>query len=171
MLLVVVYLCGSAPIVAAAATSQPGQPTSDTSCRAQLTDAEVETVMGRPSRGTFTESASGSSQCRWEWPDSDATVTASFASDAAIRAGAAATRCCPNAATPAVTQFFDYTVRIEQDFGSDLPVPIEGLGQRAVLFFDDAFLKIVVQRTDGVMQVSGHITREQLLALARAMMR
>ncbi len=127
--------------------------------------------MGRPSKGTVTESASGSSQCRWEWPDSDATVSASFASDAAIRAGAAATRCCPNPASPAVTQFFDYTVRIEQDFGSDLPVPFDGLGQRAVLFFDDAFLKVVVQRADGVMQVSGHITREQLLALARAMMR
>jgi len=148
------------------------QAASQASCHTLLTDAEVATVMGRPSPGAMTESPSGSSQCRWEWPDSDATAAASFASDAAIRAGASATKCCPTASASAVAQFFDYTVRSEQDLGSDLPVPLDGLGQRAVLFFDDVYLKVVAQRADGVMQVTGgHITREQLLALARAMLR
>lgn len=159
-----IRLAGSAAVVGT-------QPATQVSCHTLLTDADVEAVMGRPSPGRVTESASGSSQCRWEWADSDATVTASFASDAAIRAGAAATKCCPTASSSPVAQFFDYTVRIEQDLGSDLPVPLDGLGQRAVLFFDDAFLKVIVQRSDGVVQVSGHITRQQLLALAKAMLR
>ncbi len=160
------YATAGEPLVLAV-----GQAAPTITCQTLLTDAEVETVMGRPSQGSTTESASGSSQCRWQWTDSDATATASFASEAAIRAGSAATKCCPNAAASPVAQFFDYTVRIEQDLGSDLPVPLDGLGQRAVLFFDDAFLKVIVQRADGVIQVSGHVTREQLLALARAMVR
>lgn len=127
-------------------------------------------MVGRPSVGRMNESAAGSSQCRWDWPESDASVTASYADDAAIGATAAATRCCTNPSAPLVHQFFDYSVRLEQELGSDLPVPLTGLGQRATLFFDDAFLKLIVQRPDGVAQLVGtHVTREQLLALARAM--
>lgn len=97
-------------------------------------------------------------------------MTASFADADAIRSTAAATHCCPNTSTPAINQFFDYSVRLEQDLGSDLPVPLTSLGQRATLFFDDAFLKLIVQGPDGVAQLVGvHVTREQLLALARAM--
>lgn len=151
--------------------SAPAQVADDLSCHTLLTDAEVAAVMGQPSQSTVTASPSGSTQCRWEWPDTDATVTASFATESAIRAGAAGTRCCPDASVSPVAQFFDYTVRLEQDLGSDLPVPLTSLRQRAVLFFDDVFLKVIVQRPDGVVQISGgHVTREQLLALARAML-
>ena len=144
---------------------------SRTSCLALLTDAEVATAVGRnDAAGRMTESTPGSSQCRWEWPDADSSVTAIFADENAIRTGAAVTKCCPNGSVSAVAQFFEHSVKLEQDLGSDLPVPLSGIGQRAALFFDDAFLKLIVQTSDGVAQlIVVHVTREQLLALARAM--
>jgi hypothetical protein len=132
---------------------------------------EVSTVVGRPAPPVqVQETATGSTQCRWEWSDTGTIATASFADESAIRARATATKCCPNSNAQVVAQFFDYSLRVEQELGSDLPVPLTGVGQRAALFFDDVFLKLIVQRPDGVAQLVGaNLPREQLLALGRAL--
>lgn len=140
------------------------------SCMSLLTDAVVESTIGR--RGAHSdksETEPGTSRCTWAWADTDTTVTVSYSDTGAIAATAAITKCCPDGSKPAVAQFFDYAIRMAVDLGSEPPASLTGVGQRAALFFEEGFLKLLVQRPDGVAQVvGGNITREQLLAIGKA---
>jgi hypothetical protein len=135
-----------------------------------LANATVESAVGR--RGAVSdasESEPGNSRCTWTWPDTETTVTVSYSDADAIARSAALTKCCPDASKPAVAQFFDYAIRMAVDLGSEPPASLSGMGQRAALFFEEGFLKLLVERPDGVAQVvGGNITREQLLAIGRA---
>lgn len=139
-------------------------------CADVLTDEEVVAAVGR--RGATSEKKEnepGNSQCRWLWSDTESSITVTYTNTAGINARAATTRCCPDRSKSPAAQFFDYAIRMDVDLGSEPPAALTGIGDRAALFFEDAFLKLVVQRPDGVASIVGaNITREQMLALAKA---
>lgn len=153
-----------------ASSQAAASATTTASCADVLTDEEVAAAVGR--RGATAEKKDnepGNSQCRWSWSDTESTVTVSYTNTAGIAARAATTRCCPDQAKSQAAQFFDYAIRMDMDLGSEPPASLTGIGERAALFFEDSFLKLVVQRPDGVASIVGaHITREQMLALAKA---
>jgi hypothetical protein len=160
------------PLAAAAAWAplpQPANPGKAT-CADVLTDDEVLAAVGR--RGAAAEkneNEPGNSQCRWTWSDTESSVTVNYTTVSGIDARAASTRCCPDRSKPSAAQFFDYAIRMDVDLGSEPPAALTGIGERAALFFEDAYLKLVVQRADGVASIVGaNITREQMLALAKA---
>lgn len=152
------------------ASSQAPATTAKAGCAEVLTDDEVAAAVGR--RGATSENQEnepGNSQCRWSWGDTESTVTVSYTNTAGITARAATTRCCPDRTKSQAAQFFDYAIRIDMDLGSEPPASLTGIGERAALFFEDTYLKLVVQRPDGVASIVGaNITREQMLALAKA---
>lgn len=159
------------PLYAAGgAASQQASSGASAACGDVLTDDEVAAAVGR--RGATSEKKEnepGSSQCRWLWSDTESSVTVTYTNTAGINARAATTRCCPDQSKSAAAQFFDYAIRMDVDLGSEPPAALTGIGERAALFFEETFLKLIVQRPDGVASIVGaSITREQMLALARA---
>lgn len=140
-------------------------------CMSLLSDEEVLAAVGRRgARIEKKEGEPGNSHCVWTWDDTESTLTVSFADAASITAMAGQTKCCPNPSTPHVAQFFDHAIRMALDLGAEPPAALSGYGQRAALFFEEGFLKLVVQRPDGVGQLVGvNVTREQLLAAGRAL--
>lgn len=157
-----------APVWRTAAQAAPG--TTKPSCADVLTDDEVVAAVGR--RGATSEKKEnepGSSQCRWLWSDTESSITVTYTNTTGIIARASTTRCCPDQSKSPPAQFFEYAIRMDVDLGSEPPAALTGIGERAALFFEDAFLKLVVQRPDGVASIVGaSITREQMLALAKA---
>ena len=155
---------------AIATALQSASGTGKAGCADVLTDDEVVAAVGR--RGATSEKKEnepGNSQCRWLWSDTESSITVTYTNTAGINARAATTRCCPDRSKSPAAQFFDYAIRMDVDLGSEPPAALTGIGERAALFFEDAFLKLVVQRPDGVASIVGaNITREQMLALAKA---
>jgi hypothetical protein len=149
---------------------QPPSSRVRVTCMSLLANATVESAVGRAGAvSDASESEPGNSRCTWTWPDTETTVTVSYSDADAIARSAALTKCCPDGSKPAVAQFFDYAIRMAVDLGSEPPASLSGMGQRAALFFEEGFLKLLVERQDGVAQVvGGNITREQLLAIGRA---
>jgi hypothetical protein len=165
-----IAVCGAGTIRhVAVAGWQPPADRVRVTCMSLLSDAAVESTMGR--RGASADKSEldpGASRCTWTWAETETTVTVSYSDAGAIAASAALTKCCPAASKPAVAQFFDHAIRMAVDLGAEPPAALTGLGERAALFFEEGFLKLLVQRTDGVAQiVGGNVTREQLLALGR----
>lgn len=158
-------LCALSPPGAHAQTggTRPG-------CQTLLADTAVAAAVGRAGGvAEKAEIAPGDTRCTWTWPDG-ASVAVSVSDAAAVSARAADTKCCPNASAPVLAQFFDYAVRAAVDLGAEPPAPLTGMGVRAALFFEEGFLKLLVQRSDSVAQIVGaEITREQLLAIGRAL--
>lgn len=164
--------CVLAVLVAAPSPSE-GQTSAaaGVSCRLLLTDAEVQAAVGRPGGALESiEHAPGDTRCTWTWTDPDASLAVSVSDAAAITANAPATRCCDRTGVPVVAQFYDHAIRTAVDLGADPPAPLTGMAERAALFFEEGFLKLLVQRANAVAQiVSGGLTREQLLAVGRAL--
>lgn len=157
-------------VLRGASSQAAAQTATRAGCAEVLTDDEVAAAVGR--RGATSdkqEKEPGNSQCRWLWSDTESTVTVSYTNTTGITARAETTRCCPDRAKSQAAQFFDYAIRMDMDLGSEPPASLTGIGERAALFFEDSYLKLVVQRPDGVASIVGaNITREQMLALAKA---
>lgn len=169
--LAVGMVLGNPGMVAHTATAawQPPSERARVTCMSLLDDRTVESAVGRAgSAAEKNELEPGSSRCAWTWADAETTVTVSYSDGGAIAASAALTKCCPDLSKGAVAQFFDHAVRMAVDLGAEPPAALTGVGQRAALFFEEGFLKLIVQRPDGVAQiVGGNITREQLLAIGK----
>jgi hypothetical protein len=154
-----------------AADAQPQQSAVRSTCRSLLTDSEVVAAMGRPATSFDAEQSDpGSSRCRWTWDETGTMLTVSVSDAGAIAANAAVTKCCPRPSAPMVPQFFDHAVRVEVELGTELPATLTDFQQRAVIFFDTSYLKVIVQLPDGVGQLLGvKVSREQIVALAHAL--
>ncbi len=163
VLLLVLVLCAAGP-----GSGFAQEPSTRLSCGTLLADAAVERAAERTGGAAERLAiAPGDSRCTWTWPDG-ATVTVSVSDSEAIAARAAETKCCPNASASVLPQFFDYAVRSAVDLGAEPPAALSGFGVRAALFFEEGFLKLLVQRGDSVVQiVAANVTREQLLAIGR----
>ena len=166
---------------------QPQQSAVRSTCRSLLTDSEVVAAMGRPATSFHAEQSDpGNSRCRWTWDDTGTMLTVSVSDAGAIAANAAVTpesesvspatpnaavtKCCPRSSAPMVPQFFDHAVRVEVELGTELPATLTEFQQRAVIFFDTSYLKIIVQLPDGLGQLVGvKVSREQIVALAHAL--
>ena len=143
-------------IVLAATGRADGQPTG-VRCDAVLTEAEATAVMGTGYQGpAVDEPRPGFTRCEWQGSDSNFGFT--FASLQAIEA---------DGTTAAKT--FDIDLQAVED-ATKKREPLPGIGvNAATVDLGDGAALLEVQREDGVARMIVYkISREQMLALAKA---
>jgi hypothetical protein len=135
-------------------------------CAAWLTAAEVETALGvKLETADPVEYSPGFTVCSWtkDRPEGQLGVNLSFFELQAIREGMISAESIP--------EYFDLQASSREEQFAAKPEKLEGIGERAVLFYEENLWIVMIELKEGFAHLSispTDITRAQVEATAKA---